>query len=116
MPILTLMAAAAVATMQPGSVLEKDVRCVAAIAISGDKAKEGSKDENGLMMMLMFYLGKIEGEAPNFDLAKGLAQVADIPEYEEKVMPADLIRCAGEIEQQARKLETVANVLDPEGA
>jgi hypothetical protein len=116
MPILTLMAAAAATTMQPGSALEKDVRCVAAIAISGDKAKKGSEDEGGLMMMLMFYLGKVEGEAPDFDLAKGLGQVAAIPNYEEQVMPADLIRCAGEIEQQASKLETVAKVLDPEGA
>ncbi len=86
MPILTLMAAAAATTMQPGSVLEKDVRCVAAIAISGDKAKKDSEEENGLMMMLMFYLGKIEGEARGFDLAKAFGQVAAIPNYEEQVM------------------------------
>lgn len=116
MPILSLMAAAAATTMQPGSVLEKDVHCLAAVAISGDRAKKGSEEESGLMMMMMFYLGKIEGEAPGFDLAKGLSKVAETPNYEEQVMPADLIRCAGEIEQQAGKLDAVAKTLDPEGA
>jgi len=114
MPILTLMAAAAATTMTPGSVLEKDVHCVAAIAITGDKAKQDDKDQNGMMMMLLFYLGKIEGEAPNFDLVKGLGKVAAIPNYETQVLPADLIRCAGEMEQQANRLDAVAKALDSE--
>lgn len=115
MPILTLMAAAAATTMQPGSQLERDVHCVAAIAIAGDRAKQDDKDQSGLMMMLMFYVGKIEGEAPQFDLASGLGKVANMPNYEEQVMPADLTRCAGEMEQQAGELEDIAKVLDPGG-
>jgi hypothetical protein len=116
MPILTLMAAAAATAMQPGSVLEKDVRCVAAIALAGEKAKKDGEDQSGMMMLMMFYVGKIEGEAPGFDLAKGLSKVIEAPDYETQTMPADLIRCAGEMEQQGSKLESVAQALDPEGA
>jgi hypothetical protein len=115
MPILTLMAAAAATTMQPGSVLEKDVRCVAAVALAGEKAKKDGEDQSGLMMILMFYVGKIEGEAPGFDLAKGLGKVIEPSDYETQTMPADLIRCAGEMEQQAGKLQSVARTLDPKG-
>jgi len=115
MPILTLMAAAAATTMQPGSVLEKDVRCVAAVALTGERAKKDDKDQSGMMMIMMFYIGKIEGEAPGFDLAKGLASVTATPNYETEAMPADLIRCAGEMEQQGSKLETVGKALSAEG-
>jgi hypothetical protein len=115
MPILTLMAATAATTMQPGSALEKDVRCVAAVALAGEKAKKDGEDQSGMMMILMFYVGKIEGEAPGFDLAKGLSKVIDAPDYETQAMPADLIRCAGEMEQQGGKLESVAEALDPKG-
>lgn len=113
MPILTLMAAAAATVMQPGSMLEKDVRCVAALAIATDKASEDGKDQNGLIMMMLFYVGKIEGEAPGYDLANGLNQVAAIPRYEEEGMLTDLNRCAGEMEQQAKKLDAVVKNLDP---
>lgn len=115
MPILTLMAAAAATTMQPGSALEKDVRCVAAIALAGEKAKKDGEDQNGMMMLMMFYVGKIEGEAPGFDLAKGLSKVIEVADYETQTMPADLIRCAGEMEQLGSKLEGVGKALDPEG-
>ncbi|MCC6927161.1 hypothetical protein [Novosphingobium sp.] len=111
MPVLSLMAAAAAVTMTPGSQLEKDVHCVAAIALSGDRL-EKEEDKSSLITMMFYYLGRIAGEAPGFDLAGALTRVAEIPNYETQAMPADLIRCAGEMEQVGAELEAVGKALE----
>lgn len=113
MAFLTLMAAAGAAVaMRPGSVLEHDVGCLAALAMAGSKAQKEGKDANGVMIFTMFYIGKIEGEPPGFDLGAGLRRVASKPDYETAIMPKDLARCLDEINNQAAKLETVAQALE----
>lgn len=108
--ILTLAAAAAASAMQPGSQVERDVRCVAAFAVVGDTLPDGDEGKTGLMLLTMYYIGKIDGEAPGIDLEAALRQVTGQPGYEQQLQ-ADLQRCASEMEARGKKLQSVGNAL-----
>lgn len=112
--ILPLFAAAAASTLQPGSALEKDVRCIAAIAIAGDMA-EKDDDKNAMMSLMFYYLGKVDARAPDLDLENAIVSVTDAKDYETAGMPADMLRCAGEIEQRGKELEAIGSALEKRG-
>lgn len=115
MMIWTLAAAAGAAFVQPGTQLDRDLRCVASLSIAGDSAKDDEKTQAGLMLLMMYYIGRIDAQAPNLDLEGALRAVVSRPGYLSSGMAADLQRCSKEMENRGAELQAVGDALSKTG-
>jgi hypothetical protein len=83
-----------------------DLRCVAAFAslISNPQYKDNAT------IGMFYYLGRIEGRDPNFDLAKGLAQVRSTVQGQ---LASESQRCGAEVKAKNEALKAIGQSQPP---
>lgn len=113
MALWSIAAAAAASVVQPGSQVDQDLRCLAAFAQVGDMAEDESK--TGFMLITMFYIGRIDAEAPDLDLEKGLTAILSDPGYDDEDLAADIERCSADMELKVQDLDRVGRALMKKG-
>ena len=109
-----IAAAAAASSVQPGSKVDQDLHCLAAFSLVGDSAK--GEDKPSIMIIAMFYVGRLDAEAPGLDLEDALADVISAPGYRASSFQADIARCSAEMEAKAGELKKVGKALTDRGS
>jgi len=86
-----------------------DLRCLIAIG-SASGAGDVSEDLKPLLLFgSMFYLGKLEGRAPDLDLENRIADEAQNMTADD--MKNDLVRCADELRTESVEMKSIAGRL-----
>jgi hypothetical protein len=67
------------------------------------------------MLVMMYYIGRIDVEAPDLDLEAALRAVVSKPNYLSSGMAADLERCSKEMEARGAELQAVGKALSNSG-
>lgn len=111
---LSAFAAAAAVAITPGSQLDRDIHCLAAIATAGGMAKT-EEEKNAMMIGAFYYIGKIDGEAPGIDLQGPLVAIITAPDYGKTQFPADMKRCGGEMSVRGKTLVDLGSALTKGG-
>ncbi len=109
-----IAAAAAASSVQPGSKVDQDLHCLAAFSLVGDSAK--GEDKLKVMAVAMFYVGRIDAEAPGLDLEGALANVISAPDYQNNSLKADMERCGTEMQSKGAELQKVGKALTVRGS
>ncbi|MEZ0244462.1 MAG: hypothetical protein ACAH11_13890 [Sphingomonas sp.] len=89
MSFTALALAAALNSADPAAENEKDLRCVALIAAIMPTADEEGK--SALAGGMLYFIGRIEGREPNYDLRANFSRISKIPVSE---LQGDSDRCA----------------------
>ena len=79
---------------------------LALIEEGGIKADEDER--SGLVALVMYYVGKIDGRTPDFDYAREVTRMAQTPGYEDTGLLKDLARCAEEAHERGRTLKELS--------
>lgn len=111
--LLGLFAAAAVAAPQLSVADDQDLRCMMAmsysLALIDEQGVEASEEErSGLVALVMYYVGKIDGRTPDFDYAGQVTRMVQSPGYEDTGLVKDLTRCADEAQERGRTLKELS--------
>lgn len=106
-----LLAAAAAATQKPAPSMadDPDLHCMVALSIALGGAEDGVIDmeddeRTGIVSLVMYYVGKIDGRLPGFDYAREVTRLVQSPGYAEATLLEDLNRCGEEAEQRGQTL------------
>jgi hypothetical protein len=83
-----------------------DLRCVVAMGYSVNNPTYREAASSGLF----YFVGRLEGRDPAFDLAKGLKQVSGMP-LSQVVTEAQ--RCFGELKAKNEMLKTISPTAGP---
>jgi hypothetical protein len=123
--LLGLLAAAAVAAQQPQSqasmVEDSDLRCMVAMSfalatidatIEKDGAKADEEERSGIVALIMYYVGKIDGRTPGFDYAGQVTRLVQTPGYTETGLRDDLTRCGDDAQERGRTLMELGKQLE----
>jgi hypothetical protein len=108
--MLGLFAAAAVASQQPGpSPADPDLRCMVALSIALGGIEDGNvsvpdDEKSGIVALVMYYVGKIDGRLPGFDYAGQVTKLVESPDYAEGMLLDDLDRCSDEAAKRGETL------------
>ena len=108
--LLGLFAAAAFAAQQPvPSASDPDLRCMVALSIALDGIEDGNvkvpeDEKSGIVALVMYYVGKIDGRLPGFDYARQVTRLVQSPGYAEETLLDDLDRCGEEAEARGQTL------------
>ena len=108
-----IAAAAAASSVQPGSRTDQDLHCLAAFSLVADSAKD--EDKSSVMTVAMFYVGRLDAEAPELDLESALAKVLSAPDYRDSSLKADIARCSVEMQSKGTELQKVGKALSNRG-
>lgn len=105
--------AAAVAAPQLSAADDQDLRCMMAMAYSlslvEEKGVEASEEErSGLIALVLYYVGKIDGRTPDFDYAGQVKRMVQDPDYEGSGLRSDLLRCADEAQGRGQMLQELS--------
>ena len=109
MIIWPILAAVAATTLQPSPSVDQDVHCLAAFILFSETVKEDQK--SGFLSVAMYYIGRIDGQAPRFDLEKALSELLSNPDYRTKTLPADALRCGTEMQTKGGELKKLGKAL-----
>lgn len=103
---VTLLGAAGQARAADEWAMGADLRCVSAFAslISNPQYKDNAT------IGMFYYLGRIEGRDPNFDLAKGLVQVRSIVQGQ---LASEAQRCGAEVKAKNESLKAIGSQTQP---
>lgn len=106
-----LLAAAAAASQQPATPVanDLDLRCMVALSIALGSMEDGTIDaendeKSGVVALVMYYVGKIDGRMPGFDYAGQVTKLVESPDYAERTLPDDLDRCGEEAIERSQTL------------
>lgn len=106
-----LLAAAAAMAQKPAPSLadHPDLRCMVAISFAlatiDDGGIEADEEErSGVVALVMYYIGKIDGRMPGFDYAREVTKLIKSPGYAAGGLLDDLDRCGDEAEERGRTL------------
>ena len=118
--IAAMAAAAQAPAAQPAYL--PDMRCMVAMAIvlgaqddASDSADGAEEDKDGLIGLVMYYVGKIEAKAPDLDYLSEVNAILQSADYMAKQFPADAERCAAEAADKGHKLEEIGQALSGAG-
>lgn len=105
--LLAAVAAAAQKPAPPAS--DPDLRCMVALSIALGGIEDGVIDmdddeKSGIVALVMYYVGKIDGRLPGFDYAREVTRLVESSGYAETVLPDDLERCGDEAEARGQTL------------
>lgn len=108
--LLGLLAAAAIAAPQPSMAEDPDLRCMIAMSYSLALIDEGGAEANaeersGLVALVMYYIGKIDGRIPDFDYAREVSRLVQTSGYEDTGLVKDLARCGQEAQDRGKELQ-----------
>ena len=111
-----LIAALAAAAQEPAapSPYEADLRCMLSISVvlgAGDEQDPESPEALSLTALMMYYVGKIDAQAPDLDYVAEIAKLLQAPNYSETQLSGDLLRCAAEVEARGKSLESIGKEL-----
>lgn len=110
MSMIALALAAALSQSDPAAANEADLRCVAVVlSIIGEHDPQGDQ-KAGLVGGAMFFIGRIDGRDPNYDLRAGLLRLAARPDAD-AVITADRVRCANLMIASGEKLVDAGEAL-----
>jgi len=87
---------------------EKDMRCMAVIALAMDSISGESRET--MTAGAMFYYGRIEGRTPDFDLEARMAPLLT-DDWVANAYPAELKRCGDELSGRKALLNRVGRAL-----
>lgn len=107
--IFPLFAAASAAAV-PTAADMQDLRCVAAFAAVSNLA-EKEDDKTKLLAGMLYYIGKIDGRSPGFDLKGQLTRLVEQPDYLTKQLGSDVERCAEEAQSRGHQLEDIGDAM-----
>ena len=118
--LLGLLAAVAVAAQQPtpppslGE--DTDLRCMVAISFALATIDEGGanaddEERSGIVALVMYYVGKIDGRMPGFNYAEHVTRLVKTPGYVETRLLDDLNRCGDEASERGRTLQELGEQL-----
>lgn len=105
-PVIAAAAAAAV----PATADMQDLRCVAAFAAMSNFATK-QDDKTKLLAGMLYYIGKLDGRSPGFDLDGQLTLLVDQPDYVTRQLGGDVERCAEEVKQRGNQLEAIGGAM-----
>ena len=118
--IAAMAAAAQAPAAQPAYL--PDMRWMVAMAVvlgaqddTSDSAEGAGEDRDGLIGLVMYYVGKIEAKAPDLDYLSEVNAILLSADYMAKQFPADAERCAGEAADKGRKLQEIGQALSGAG-
>lgn len=114
--MFALIAAMAVAAQTPAPAADyrADLDCMLAMSIvlgAQEDTAEAKDNQDGLIGLVMYYVGKIEARAPNIDYIAEIKKTLATPDYMEKRFPKDAERCAQEAGSKGDKLQQIGNAL-----
>jgi hypothetical protein len=114
--MFALIAAMAAATQTPAPAVEyrDDLNCMLAMAIvlgAQEETPESKDNQDGLIGLVMYYVGKIEAKAPNIDYIAEIKTTLADPDYMTKRFPVDANRCADEAGSKGEKLQKIGDAL-----
>ena len=108
---LALAAALAAQSLVPLSNNDPDLRCLAAYLYVSGKLEEDrtatADDKSGVALLVTYYLGKLEGRNPDYDLARAVKALTKSAGYDETRIMADAETCNADVETWTRKLDTL---------
>jgi hypothetical protein len=106
-----LLVAAAAATQKPAPSMadDPDLHCMVALSIALGGIDDGAIDleddeRTGIVSLVMYYVGKIDGRLPGFDYAREVTKLVESPNYADATLVEDLDRCGEEAEQRGQTL------------
>lgn len=111
--LIAAMAAAA-QTPAPEADYRADMDCLLAMTIvlgAYEDKTESKENEEGLIGLVMYYVGKIEAKAPGVDYVTEITKIMGDPDYMEKRFANDAERCGEEAAGKGAKLEQMGNAL-----
>lgn len=111
--MIALLASAALASLDPS--VEQDLRCLGVFAIAASQNEQMSPGEQaGITGAMMFYLGRIDGREPGFQLQDSLTELLQSPSYLEG-LPADAKRCGAEMMAKGKELTDLGKAMQQTG-
>lgn len=102
--MLAILAAAA--ALSPAQQLESDVRCVVALVELANTASE--KNAHGISTAALYFLGKVDGRALDYDLVAAAARLKADPDYN---LADEAQRCAAEIDTRTNAISELESAL-----
>ncbi|NCU12315.1 MAG: hypothetical protein GXC70_09225 [Sphingomonadaceae bacterium] len=109
--MFSFVIAAAAAAAQPSPADLQDLRCIAAIgALSAMVDKPDQKEK--LVAGMLYFVGKIDGRSPGFDYQGQLAALAAQPDFSDKQLLADAMRCGEELKTRGDQLQKLGKALE----
>lgn len=106
-----LAAVAVAASQQPGPAMadDPDLRCMVAMSIALGGIEDGAvkledDEKSGIVALVMYYVGKVDGRMPGFDYAGQVKKLVQSPGYGETKFLDDLNRCGEEAEARGNTL------------
>lgn len=111
--ILTILAAAGAAAVTPGSQLNKDLHCVAAISSAIGMAKT-ENDKSQMIAGNLYFLGKVDGESPGLDLEQAMVDVVSGADFAKR-LPDEMRRCGAELQSRGQAMVEVGKALTKRG-
>lgn len=108
--IFSAIAAAAAASAVPASADMQDLRCVAAFAAMSELTKK-QDDQTKLLAGMLYYIGKIDGRSPGFDLKGNLTALVGQPDYLTGQLGSDVERCAEEAKARGHQLQDIGDAM-----
>ncbi len=101
-----LLAASGVAP----ATIEDDLHCAALFALVAGMSEDEAKKRD-VVSGFLYYVGKLDGRSPGYDLESGLAALLTQPGYMTEVLPKDADRCAAELTSRGSDLEKIGEAL-----
>lgn len=117
--LLGMFAAAAIAAQQPqpSDEVAADLRCMLAMSyalatIDEGGAKADDEERSGIVSLVMYFVGKIDGRMPAFDYTGEVTKLVQTPGYAESGLAQDLDRCGEEAIKRGQTLTDVGKQLE----
>jgi hypothetical protein len=90
-----------------------DLNCVAVVMITASSGQYASdpKIQEGLSANLMYYVGKLEGRDPNFQLQERLFPLLLDPKFMAEIVPDERKRCGSEMIARGRALSEMGRAM-----
>lgn len=108
------LAATAAASPQPSQADLQDTRCVAVFASLSDMA-EKPEDREKMLVGALYYVGKLDGRSPGFDLKGALVALVSQPDYATRQLRADAERCGAEMKARGAELQNLGKAIEKGG-
>ena len=115
MILLSLLAASADPVVaepsaKPAVAISDDMRCVTMFLLAAGSSK--GEEQTGAVADALYFMGKSDGRAPDAELAPQTSALINSPDYFDKQLPADAVRCGKEVETMSQRLDSLGKALD----
>ena len=109
--ILAMIAALALPLAAPAddfAVNEADLRCLAGMAVALGNAEGDTA--NALNLGMIYYLGKIDGRTPDFDVEDGIRRLL-VDDPSGSSLAGELGRCGTELQKRGKDMIAIGEAL-----